>query len=67
MPFATTGMDLEGIMLNEIRERWLLYDFTHMWNIKQNKQAKHTHRYREHISDYQKRSGVGEGQMDKGD
>ena len=61
MPFATTGMDLEGITLNEIRERRILYDFTHMWNIKQNKQAKHTHRYREHISDYQKRRGVGGG------
>ena len=28
-------MDLEGIMLNEMsEERQILYDFTHMWNIK---------------------------------
>ena len=30
LPFATTWMELEGIMLNEIRERHKSYDFTHM-------------------------------------
>ena len=30
LPFATTWMELEGIMLNEIRERQKSYDFTHM-------------------------------------
>ena len=30
LPFATTGMELEGIMLSEIRERRKSYDFTHM-------------------------------------
>ena len=30
LPFATTRMELEGIMLSEIRERQISYDFTHM-------------------------------------
>ena len=33
MPFATTWMDLEGIMLHKISqtEKDKQYDFTHMW------------------------------------
>ena len=36
LPFATTWMDLKGIMLSEInqRERQILYDITYMWNLK---------------------------------
>ena len=35
IPFATTGMDLEIIRLNEIkRERHIPYDITYMWNPK---------------------------------
>ena len=37
LPFATTWMDLEGIMLSEVksdRERQILYVITYMWNIK---------------------------------
>ena len=30
LPFATTWMELEGIMLSEIREKQISYDFTHM-------------------------------------
>ena len=30
LPFATTWMELEGIMLSEIRERQISHDFTHM-------------------------------------
>ena len=31
LPFATTWMELEGIMLSElVRERQISYDFTHM-------------------------------------
>ena len=30
LPFATTWVELEGIMLSEIRERQISYDFTHM-------------------------------------
>ena len=41
--FATTWMELQGIMLNEVsldRERQILYSFTYMWNLenKTNKQ-----------------------------
>ena len=36
LPFATTWMDLEGIMLIEMsdRERQILYVITYMWNLK---------------------------------
>ena len=36
MPFATIWMDLEGIVLNEVRqrERQIPYDITYMWNLK---------------------------------
>ena len=34
LPFATTWMDLESIMLSEIRGRQILYDLTYMWNLK---------------------------------
>ena len=34
LPFATTWMELEGIMLSEIRERQKSYDFTHMRTFK---------------------------------
>ena len=30
LPFLTTRMELDGIMLSEIRERQISYDFTHM-------------------------------------
>ena len=30
LPFATAWVELEGIMLREIRERQKSYDFTHM-------------------------------------
>ena len=37
MPFETTWMELEGIMLSEKsdREKQMPYDFTHKWNLKQ--------------------------------
>ena len=38
LPFATTWMELENIMLSEI-ERQIPYDFTHVEFKKQNKQA----------------------------
>ena len=34
MPFATTWMELEDIMLSEISQRKLSYDFTLMWNLR---------------------------------
>ena len=30
LPFASMGMELEGIMLSEIRERQIPHDFTHI-------------------------------------
>ena len=44
MPFVTTWMDLEGIMLNKLdREKQIPNDFTYMWNLnKQNKQISKT-------------------------
>ena len=48
LPFATTWMDLECIMLSEICQRQILYVVTYMWKLK-NKQMnitkqKQTHR-----------------------
>ena len=37
LPFVTTGMSLENIMLREIRQRktnTVLYDLIYMWNLK---------------------------------
>ena len=34
LPFATTWMELKGIMLSKIREIKIPYDFTHMWNFR---------------------------------
>ena len=36
LPFETTWIDLEGIMINEISqlEKDKYPDFTHMWNLK---------------------------------
>ena len=31
--FAATWMDLEFIILSEVRERQISYDITYMWNI----------------------------------
>ena len=47
MPFATTWVNLESIILCEIRERQIQFDFTCMWNLKsktneQNKMKTHS-------------------------
>ena len=34
MPFATTGMNLEIILLNEERENKIFYDIIYKWNLK---------------------------------
>ena len=34
MPFAAKWMDLEIIILNEVRERQISYDITYLWNLK---------------------------------
>ena len=35
MSLAATWMDLEIIILSEDRQRKQIYDFTYMWNLKQ--------------------------------
>ena len=37
MPCATKWMDLNIIILNEVRERQISYDITYMWNLKKKK------------------------------
>ena len=34
MPFAAMWMDLEIIILSEVRKRQISYDITYMWNLK---------------------------------
>ena len=66
-PFATTWMDLEGIMVSE-RQRQISYDSTYMWDLnKINEQAKQkqTHRYREQIDDSQMGEDFGEKGIQK--
>ena len=49
MLFATTWMDLEGIMLCEIsqtKKREMLYDFNYMWNLKKNRTSEQTQQNR---------------------
>ena len=59
-PFAETQMDLEGIMLSEVRQRKrnTVRYYSHMESKKYNKlvniiKTKQTHRYREQTSGYQ--------------
>ena len=40
LPFATTWMDLEGIMLSEVSQTETnMYDITYMWNFKKIQQT----------------------------
>ena len=34
MPLAATWMELEILILNEVRKRKTTYDITYMWNLK---------------------------------
>ena len=34
MPFAATWMDLETIILSEVRKRQISHDITYTWNLK---------------------------------
>ena len=59
-------MDLENIMLSEIRQRQILYDITYMWNLKIQMnlftKQKQTHRYRNKLVVTE---GEREGRRDK--
>ena len=64
MPSATTGIDLEGIVLCEISHSQKdKYDFTYLWNPKnkmnEQGEVKQTHRYREHFAGCQMGWGGG--------
>ena len=34
MPFAAAWMNLEIIIISEVRQRQISYDITYMWNVK---------------------------------
>ena len=36
LPFAATWMDLENIILSEVRQSQILYNITYLWNLKNN-------------------------------
>lgn len=68
LPFVTTWMELEEIVLKEIsqgKERLLPYDFTHMWDMKKELTTNHkqTHRGKQLIGGDQRKRGVERGQM----
>ena len=59
MPLATTWMELENIMLSEIRERQIPYYFTHIGiygkeKERERKTKNHTLNYREQNDGYQR-------------
>ena len=65
MPFAATYMNLENVILKEVRERQISYDITYMWNVKKKKKGtmslftKQSHRKQTY--GYQRVGGGGEG------
>ena len=67
MPLAATWMDLEIIILSEVRLRQISYDIIYMWNLKKMIQMnlftkqKQTHRHRKQTYGYQRGKRVGEG------
>ena len=75
LPFVTTWMDLEGIMLSEISQTEktkIVRDHLHVESKKYNKvvnrtKKKQTHRYREQTSGYQWGEGRGRGMIEIGE
>ena len=53
-PAVTTLMSLEGIMLREMKQRQIVYDFTYMGNLNL-KTNQHMHRHRQQVGGYQSR------------
>ena len=61
MPFTATWMDLQIILLSEVRERQISYDITYMWNLNKKMiqmnlftKQKQTHRHRKQTCGYQR-------------
>ena len=57
MPLAATWMDLEIVILSEVRERQISYDITYMWNLKKKMvqmnlftKQKQSHRYKNKLT-----------------
>ena len=68
LPFVTTWMDLEGMMLSEIslpEKSQILYDLTYKWNLAPPPQNPGSQRYKE-TGGCQRRQG-GVGGMGEGD
>ena len=68
LPFGTTWMDLEGIMLSEVSQRKTnTICFTYRWNLKNNinERKKQTNRYRKR-TDSRQRGGSWRLEKDKG-
>ena len=52
-PFVATWMDLEIIIVNEVRKRKTnTYDIIYMWSLKYNAKEKQIHRHRKKIYGY---------------
>ena len=60
LPFMTTWVELKDIVLSEMsgRERQILYDLTHMWNLKKKTKPQ--------ISNYQRWKGREVGKIGEG-
>ena len=69
MPFAATWMDLEIVILSEVRQRQISYDITCMWNLKKmiqmnlHTKQKQTHRHRKQTYGYQRGKGEGRDRL----
>ena len=67
MPFAATWMDLEIVILSDVRQRQISYDIAYMWTLKKMIQInlftkqKQTHRLRKQTYGYQRGKVGGEG------
>ena len=66
MSFVATRMDLEMIILSEVRKRKIPYDILYMWNMTQvnlSVKQKQTHRHREQTCGCQGGESGGEGRI----
>ena len=62
-------MDLKGIMVSEISQRKIPYDFIYMWNLKttnEKTEQKQAHKYREQIGGCQREVREGDRKNGRG-